>query len=413
CIDIALKDSPAVKAAEEEVIASEARKKEAFTNFLPTFSTSYTAAKLNKDPWVYFPGFEPMLPVPASEMTVGTRDNFTWAFEVKQPIFTGGAIYSGYKARSLGVDVANRDDQTRRLDVVLQVKTAYFSILKAEHTREVAAQAVEMLKSHRKSVQDFYNEEMIPRNDLLHVEVELANSTKSLLRVENGVEIAKANLNTVLHRPLNIPVEVEDIPLAKPFEKPLEHCLLVAGENRPEIVAAELKAHQAGYMVDIARSEYFPTIAAVGHFDRFGDDPSLKGSIYKDKENWYVAGVASWNFFEWGRTKNKVQASRATSNEALHALELTKDQVRLEAKTAFLDLQDAKRQVDVSKKAVEHAEENYRITVEHFHEQLGTNTDVLDAQTLLTSARTDLVNAVNDYNLSQARLERAMGLIVS
>ncbi|MCX5842593.1 MAG: TolC family protein, partial [Deltaproteobacteria bacterium] len=86
------------------------------------------------------------------------------------------------------------------------------------------------------------------------------------------------------------------------------------------------------------------------------------------------------------------------------------DQVTLEVKNSWLTLHEAEKQLAVTQKAIEQAEENYRITRERYHEQVGTSTDVLDAQTLLTRAKSDYFNALSDYNISMARLERAMGM---
>ena len=101
------------------------------------------------------------------------------------------------------------------------------------------------------------------------------------------------------------------------------------------------------------------------------------------------------------------------SNKAGYGLSMLKDQIRLEVKNAYLDLMDAGKQVEVARKAVEQAEENYRINLEHYREQLGTNTEVIDAQTLLTKVRTDYVNALVDYNMNYAKLERTLGIMVT
>ncbi|MDD5101342.1 MAG: TolC family protein, partial [Syntrophales bacterium] len=78
---------------------------------------------------------------------------------------------------------------------------------------------------------------------------------------------------------------------------------------------------------------------------------------------------------------------------------------------AFLLLHEAAKQVQVAKKAIEQAEENFRINTERYREQVGTATDVIDAQSLLTKARSDHDNSLGDYNISRARLERAMGIV--
>ena len=405
-IDLALKQSVLINSAREGVKGAEAQKQEAFTGFLPKFSTSYSYTRLNEEPFsnVSVPGLSPFT------MITGTQDNYTWALEVKQPLFAGGGIVANYQANRLGADIAAADETAVVQDTVQDVKVAYFTILKAERLLGVAKQAVEQLEAHRNMAQDFFNVGVIPRNDLLRAEVELANGRQNLVRAENAVEMAIAKFNTVLRRDINTPTEVEDILTLKPFAKSFNECQRLSLENRPEIKSYTLKVEQSQKMVKLTKSEYFPSINAVGHYERFGDTPGVSGTPYKDRENWYVMGVASWNFWEWGRTKNRVDASHSRENQMAYALDNVKDQVVLEVKNAWLTVNEAQKQVAVAQKAIEQAEENYRISRERYREQVGTSTDVLDAQTLLTRAKSDYFNALSDYNISMARLGRAMGV---
>jgi len=408
-LDIALQQSLTIRSAKEGIAAAEAQRKEASSAFLPKFSTTYSYTRLNDEPYFHFPGVPPLLP--PSTLIMGTRDNYTWAFEVKQPIFAGGAIRESYRINKLGQDVSSLEENVKTLDTIEQVKVSYFTILKAERIRDVARQSVEQLQAHQKTALGFYDVHMIPRNDLLRAEVELANGQKFLLKAENGVEMAKSSFNTLLRRDINTLFEVEDILALKPFEKPLDACMQTALENRPEIKAYTLKVKQTESMVQIARSEYFPTISTLGHFERFGDDPDVSGSTYKDKESWYLSAVATWTFWEWGKTKDRVDASLARVNQMDYTLTLVQDQIRLEVKNAFLELKNAEQQVRVAYKAIEQAEENFRINQERYREQLATSTDVIDAQTLLTKAKSDYATALGDYNISYSKLERAMGVI--
>jgi outer membrane protein len=121
--------------------------------------------------------------------------------------------------------------------------------------------------------------------------------------------------------------------------------------------------------------------------------------------------VASWNFWEWGKTKFRVDASRARENQALNVQKELNDQITLEIKYAYLNLQEAEKQIAVSRQVIEQAEENFRIAEERFKERVSTSTEVLDAQTLLTKSKSDYANALGDYNISYAKLQRAMGTI--
>ena len=417
-IDLALKRSVLIHAAREGIKGAEAQRREAFTGFLPRFSTSYSYTRLNNDPTVTSPGYSMILPapigavkIPSSTYQAGTRDNYNWDVEVAQPLFAGGGITANYEASRIGEDIARFDEIATVQDVVQEVKIAYFNILKADRILTVAGQSIARLTAHRDMAQAFYDVGAIPKNDLLFAEVELANGRQLLLRAENGVEMAKSKFNTLLRREINAPVEVEDILNEKPFEKTLDVCIADALTNRPEIRSYYLRLEQAKSMVKFAKSEYYPNVSLIGNYAKYGDTPGVAGSPYQDQENWYVMAAAKWNFWEWGKTRNRVEAGISRENRAADVLANLRDQITLEVKNAFLLLHEAAKQVRVAKKAIEQAEENFRINTERYREQVGTATDVIDAQSLLTKARSDHDNSLGDYNISRARLERAMGIV--
>ncbi|MBU4580865.1 MAG: TolC family protein [Proteobacteria bacterium] len=417
-IDLALKRSVLIHAAREGVKGAEAQRKEAFTGFLPKFSTSYSYTRLNDDPTVTspggsftFPGPSPIpVTIPPSTYQAGTKENYNWNVEVRQPLFAGGGILASYDASRLGSEIARLEETATVQDLVQEVKIAYFNILKAGRIHAVARQSIERLTAHRDTAQGYYDVGIIPRNDLLYAEVELANGRQFLVRAENSLEMAKSKFNTLLRREINAPVEIEDALSDRPFTKPLDGCIAAAMENRPEIRSYTFRLEQAKNQVKLARSEYYPNVGLVGNYARYGDTPGVAGSPYRDQENWYVMAVANWNFWEWGKTKSRVEAGLSRENQTADILTNIREQIALEVKNAWILLHEAGTQIHVAKKATEQAEENFRINTERYREQVGTSTDVIDAQTLLTKAKADHDNALGDYSIGRAKLERAMGV---
>jgi outer membrane protein len=407
-IALALKNSLVINIAKEGAKGAEAGKREAFTGFLPKFSTSYSYRRLNEAPNYYFPGVAGM---PATHMVTGTIDNYNWFVEARQPLFAGGGILANYQASEIAREAAWIEETAKTQDVVQNVKIAYYNILRAQRLWDTARQAVEMLRAHRDVAQNFYRVGLIPKNDLLQAEVELANGKQAQVRSENAVELAKSSLNTILRRQLSAPVEVVDILDYQPLHQSFQECVETARERRPELKIYALRASRAGKMVRVAQSEYFPSVSLVGNYGRFGDTPSVSGTQYQDQESWHVMAVATWNFWEWGKTKYRVDAGKAMENQAIDQSRELHDQIELEIKNAYLALREAESQIAVSQKVIEQAEENFRISEARYKERVARSTEVLDAQTLLTRAKSEYANALGDYHISHARLQRAMGVI--
>jgi outer membrane protein TolC len=120
-------------------------------------------------------------------------------------------------------------------------------------------------------------------------------------------------------------------------------------------------------------------------------------------------GVLSWTFWEWGKTYHASKEKESVKRRLMHTKQNLEDQVRLDVKQAVLDISEAEENIPVTVKAVKQAEENIRVSRERYKAQVTTSTEVLDAQTLLTTARRNYYKALYDHHLAKARLLRAMG----
>ncbi len=404
---IALQKSVTLHAAREGVTEAEARQKEAFSGFFPKIGTSYYYTRMNPAPFFNFPGFPPL--VAPGTIVTGTNNNYYWTLELRQTLFAGGNLTAGYEIGRLGAVLARSAEEIAQLEVIKEVKIAYFQILKAQKLLLVAEQTVASLLGHRNQAQQFYDHGLIPKNDFLAAEVELASGRQLLLRAQNNLELAKAQFNILLRREINFYVELEDVLAYRPLGKTWDDCLKTGLENRPEIRFSALQVKQAQEIVKQRRSEFYPQLDFLGNYTRSGDEADVSGSAFKGQENWYVTVIARWNIWEGGRSQNSVAAGLSRERQALDASQSVRDRIMVELKRAFLLVQEAEQQIPTAQTALAQAEENFRITEERYREQVARATEVLDAQTILTRAQSDYYNALGDYHINLAGLERAMG----
>jgi len=170
-INIALERSLAVLSADEEIRAREFEERSAKADFYPKLSTSYTYTRLDSSTvnaaktttYAYNPLTGTHVP---REISPLKRNNYQWSLTATQPLFTGWRLTMSRDLASLGVDTAKIQKETALRDLVLDVKAAYFGILKATKLETVAKQAVEQLKAQLEVSQAFYDEGIIAKNDL-------------------------------------------------------------------------------------------------------------------------------------------------------------------------------------------------------------------------------------------------------
>ncbi len=405
-IDTALEQNWNVKAGEEGIRQAEAVKDQARSDFLPKFSTSYSYTRLDHekrtDPMTIGP-FE----IPGNVLSL--RDNYQWKTSITQPLFTGFALLSAYELGKLGIDEAELGLELEKLDLILAVKQAYFRVLEADRFVEVAEKAVDSLQSHVEVARSFYNVGMIPINDLLKAEVELSNAEHDLIRAENAALIARASFNTNLARPINDPVVLEDLQSFRPETGQFSDYVEQALRQRPEMRSLEVRLEQTAQRRRLAASDYYPDISINYDYIKEGDEPNVSGSEVHDANRWQVMAVMSWTFFEWGKTRSAVREVESVRMQLLQTRSAMEDNIRLDVKQAYLDLFEAEKNIPTTTKAVEQAEENLRVSRERYEAQVATSTEVLDAQALLTQARTNYYRALYSHHLARARLERALG----
>ena len=125
-----------------------------------------------------------------------------------------------------------------------------------------------------------------------------------------------------------------------------------------------------------------------------------------------VGGVLQWHAFEGGRVRAQVSEAKISQQKALDTLQQQRDRVTLEVKEAVITLLEAEQKIRVAEKAIAQAEENFRISQERYRTQIATSTEVVDAEALLTQARTNYFNAIYDYHLAAFALKKATGVIL-
>jgi len=405
-ISEALANSPSIKIKREAMEEASNARKKARAGFLPELSTSYGYTRFSEPQRIKNLS---LLGQTIPKFEFNTEDNYQWKISAKQPLFTGFAIIGSYELAKLGIDLSKLEFEKEKLDLVLMVNDVYFNILRADKTLDVAERAVDQLKSHVNEAKDIFEAGIIPINDLLKSEVELANVQHSLTKARNATKLARSAFNTVLSRPINDPVEVKDILFHEPTLPDIDECLEKACRERPEVKILDINIRQTDQQIRLTRSKYYPEIGLSVDYINAGDDPDVSGSDYHVSSYWQTMAGVSWSFWQWGKTHYSTGEVKSRRKQLVHVRSGITDKIRLEVKEAVLDLDAAAKNIPTTEKSVRQAEENMRVSKERYRNQLTTTTEVLDAQTLLTQARLNYYNSLYDYSLAKARLKHAIG----
>ena len=402
-LDEAFANNWSLKANKEQVDQAMHVKKQARAGFLPKLSTTYSYTRFDEERT-----FRSTL-MGGAEVAISSLDNYEWRGTVTQPLFTGFALISSFELAKLGIDQSEMNVELEKLGLALKVKEAYFNILISDKGIEVAESDVEFRESNLKVARSFYNVGMVPINDVLRAEVELASAQQNLVTARNTARLARCSFNTVLSRPIHTSVDVQDILGFKPEKEDFDEYVEQALENRPKMKLININILQVDQETRLTKSKNYPEIGFTFDYIKAGDDPSVSGSPFHDENEWRATAALSWTFWEWGKTHYAVKEKESLKRELMKTKLALEDNIRLEVKEAVLRLENAQENIPTTQKAIKQGEENLRVNEERYKAQVTTITEVLDAQTLLTRARVNFYSALYSHHLARASLERALG----
>jgi outer membrane protein len=330
-----------------------------------------------------------------------------------QSVYEGGRIRSSLRTAKLTRQQAIYAYQRAIADTLTEVRVAYYDILLSAQLIVVQEASIQLLTKELEDTNRRYDAGTVPRFNVLRAEVELANARPRFIRARNTHRIAKNNLANLLG--YNLPRDVwEDLPLnlvgkleEEPYPVELPSAISQALERRPELGALR-KAEQLGREgVESARSGYLPSVQVFGGYgwrsSQFSEDLS------RDVAGWNAGAQLNWNLFDGFSSKGKVDEAKARYQKARYDLEDATRRIELEVRTAYSQFVEAREVLESQKKVLEQAEEALRLANSRADAGTGTQLDVLSAQTALTEARSTNVQALHDYAVARARLERAIG----
>ena len=412
-IRIALDRNLNLHSAEEGVLGAEFTRKSARASFFPKWTGQYGWTWLNAPITLGSQTTPTAGTNPSSGSTSSgsssTRYTYNLNTAINQPIYSGGSISANYRFAKLGLELSKTTVEQAKLDIVLQVKQAYFNILRTDKFLDVAKQAVKQFEGQLQISQANFEVGLIAKVDVLQAEVNLANALQAQVKAENDLYVAKTAFNNLLRRDLHTPIEVVDILVYKSFPLTFEESVDEALRQRPELKAAGLSVDQAKETVKITRSGMLPNVSLFGNYFRNSDQFYLNGDLKSDR--WSITALATLTIWDWGNIYYQVGANKVQVIQAEDSMTQLKESITLEVKDDYLNMLVAEKNINTASKAIEQAEENLRLNEERYKYQVSTAFDVINAVTLLAQARTNYYGALSDFNIAKAMLERSMGRI--
>ncbi|QDT02130.1 Outer membrane efflux protein [Rubripirellula lacrimiformis] len=377
---------------------------------LRTFN-SYTALDREPGIGVNIPGLSSL---GFGSLPIGEKDFFSSATLASVPLYTSGRISSTIDATCSNVHASRFDERSETHDLKMEVAQAYVGVLKAEKLVEVARLSVTTLEKHLVDVSDLFDEGVVANSDVLAVKTTLSGARDKYLQASNGLDLASAAYNRLIGRNLDAPVSLAELTTSQPTSSEIavsglpiqagpDELVAIATAQRSELQSVAHKSNALRHQAKRELAALGPQVGAAGGYS-FLENDNLTHEGF-----WSASLLAEWTVFDGGVARNKAASLRQQASALARLKRDLESRIALQVRQAWLNLQNANDRIKVAEVSVEQAEENLKVALDRYRKEVGTNTEVLDAQTLLAETRNNYFAATYDATLARVTLDRATG----
>ena len=391
CIYLALANNPRISEAFNDILASDARIKQVWANYFPTFSwqTGYTRLRQ----------------LQLSD-ALGRNLEFNYyllgQISLQQMLYDFGVTQNQATIRRLDYENFIKAFEATVNDVIFQTKTSYFTVLYAYENKKVAEDAVDKFSKFYRQAKGYYKVGRSPKIDVTIAETNLSNAKLKLIQAENSVNIAIANLNYAMGLPYLKNYEILERLEYTPLDLSFEDMVKFAKESRPELKQAEIKVEQMNQTVKLAQKSYFPTLSLEGQYQR-------GGRSWNSNYGFNIGGYLTFPAVNAMLVRNEIREAKYLYDKELANARIAQNNIYLELQNAYLKLIEKKNQLPVAQIQQKQATENFNLAFRMYGVGVGSPSEVKDAEVTYESAQLTYYSSVYEYNIAKAELEKAIG----
>lgn len=321
------------------------------------------------------------------------------------PVYDFGYVDSLLKAQALRIEATVYEKEKIQQNLLFAVANNFYRALEGAKIEDVVAESIKVLKAQFQTAQDLFSEGFVTQNDVLVVEVQLAEREQELIQARHNIESAIASLARLTGEKLKAVSDFQDVEEDVSWQEDMDAIMAQADAGHPALKKIQASTTAAVSDLEATKAENYPDINAFVNLNSSSDTFLLH-------KNWVHGGVCiQIPIFDGGIVTSKV-AQKRTQISALD-LQYTEalEDIHLGIQKAYLKVDSAFHQIPVAQKSISLAEDNLMISQDKFEEGLIMSDDVLNDESRLAQARSNYYQSLYDFYIAKSELDFASGRI--
>jgi len=324
---------------------------------------------------------------------------------VNYNIFDSGVNDSTIRTAENNLRIAEANLNQARQTIRLSIVTAYYNLQNTDETIKIRLKAVENAEKSLKDTKARERAGVGTKFDVLQSDVSLANAKQELFNAEAAQLIARRELSRQINYPPTVEITAADkVAPVTPWKLSREETILLALRNRAELDIRKLEREVARDRATTALARLGPQVSVFANVNAVTDFVGI-GSI---GTGYQLGAKLDWSLYDGGRAAAQVNQFKADQATAESNFEKAARQARYDVEEAYINQESRLKQIETATGAVKQAEEALRLSRLRLDAGVGTQLEVITAESDFTRADVNRVQAIIGYNQSRASLERAV-----
>lgn len=354
------------------------------------------------------PFFQNYAWLPADEGKIGRKNNYRLGFTMRQPIYMGGKIRSGYHIAQLAEEIAQQKMEKSLSEVVFRTDELFWQAVSLKEKVELTQTYLKMLQQLVTDLENLYTEGIITHNQVLQARVKYNEVELLRLQAENGLKLARMALNQHIGLSLFNQQELKsDFEPDKLFLDD-ENLTEIALKDRAELQMLNNAVAIADELVKVNRADMLPSIGLMAGYNYINPNPynGFKDEFGGD----YTVGIGiSIPIYHFGDKRRQVSGAKIELKKAQLQLEEAREMIELQVNQSVFSVNEARTRRELSELSLRQAKENLEITQNLFAEGRATTRDVLEAQAHWKEAFQSSIDARTQEMLALTQLQKNIG----
>ena len=432
CLSIALSDNPTVKIADLEIKRADYSKKETLGQLLPSVSFGFNynrmlakqVAYMNMDGFGGFGGGdkddatggdgsdETLSPASSKKDTgikMGLDNSYSTGFSASLPLIAP-QLWQSLKLSDSQILVNIEQARSSKLDLVNQVKSAYYALLLANDSKKVIQESYDMAALTYDIYSKQYAAGAASDYDVLRTSVAMKNVEPELLQAD--IAIKQARLQLAILMGVDASFEFTPTTTLSDYEADMYGKTLAIDADysaNPSLALNRIQTDIANKTVTLRKAAFYPTVALTANYNWTSSSNGNPLRNFRWNPYSMIGLTVSFPLFEGGARYNAVRQAKVQAQEMVLQRENLERSIASQVSLAIDNIKVNVKQIASCSESVGQADRAHNIMEKSFAIGAASYLDLRDSELALTRARLAYNQAIYNYLIANSELELLLG----